>query len=183
MKCLLCDLKNNDGVELKKHYIHFYLIDKNNYYFKEYFSIDTANRHSNRCEECRMLFDTCTKNKSHSFLKHFAQSGGSNNFSLNILKRSIITHYSIKFSLHKNYYDFYNAEKTVNDFIFSVEKKFAVSGKVTLQGSMELINYQPAETDRIVQLEAKRTWLTDVSACVFFNGYMQRELKKKHVKR
>ena len=125
-----------------------------------------------------MLFDTCRK----IFLKHYAHSGGSNNFPLNILKRSIITYYSINFSLHKNYYHFHNAEKTVNHFIFSVEKKFVVSGKVTLQGSMELISYQPAETDRTVELETKRTWLTDVYTCIFFNGYVQQELKKNYEK-
>ena len=180
MKCLLCDLKNNDDVELKNHYLHFHLIDKNNHFFKELFSTDTANKYSNRCEECRMLLDTCRKKKNHCFLKHYVQSGGSNNFPWNILKRSIITYYSINFSLHKNYYDFYNAEKTVNDFSFSVEKKFAVSGKVALQGPMELINYQPAETDTKVKLEGKRTWLTDVYTCAFFNGYVQQELKKNY---
>ena len=66
-------------------------------------------------------------------------------------------------------------KKTVNDFIFSAGKKFVVSGNVTLQGSMELINYQLAETDRIVELEAKRTWLTDVYTCVLFNGCVQQE--------
>ena len=79
----------------------------------------------------------------------------------------------INFSLHKNYYDFYNAEKTVNDFIFFVEKQLFVSGKVTLQDSMELINYQPVETDRVFELEARGTWLTVVYTCVFFNGYVQ----------
>ena len=59
--------------------------------------------------------------------------------------------------------------------IFPLKKKIVVSGKVTLQGSMELINYQPAETDRIVKLEAKRTWLTDVYTCAFINGCMQQE--------
>ena len=88
-------------------------------------------------------------------------------------------YYWINFSLHKNYYDFYNAEKTVNDFIFSIEKKVVVSGEVTLQSSMELINYQPAETDRIVELEAKRTWLTDVYTCFFFKGYVQQEFTKR----
>ena len=123
MKCLLPDLKNNDDVELKNHYIHFHLIDKNNYFFKELLSTDLANRYLNRSGECKMLFDTCRKKKSHCFLKHYAQSSGSNNFPLNNLKRSIITYYSINFSLHKNYYDFYNVEKTLHDFIFFVEKK------------------------------------------------------------
>ena len=91
----------------------------------------------------------------------------------------MITYYSINYFLHKNYYDFYDAKKTVNYFIFSVENKFASNGKVNVQGSMELINYQPAKTDQIIELESKRTWLTDVYACVFFKGYVQEEVRKK----
>lgn len=30
MKCLLCDLENNNNEELEKHLIHFPLIDKDN---------------------------------------------------------------------------------------------------------------------------------------------------------
>ena len=55
---------------------------------------------------------------------------------------------------------------------FSLKKNFAVSGKVTLQSSMELINYQPAKGVGIAELEAKRTWLTNVAD-------VQQELKKK----
>ena len=47
--------------------------------------------------------------------------------------------------MYKNYYDFYDAEKTVKDFISSVENMFASRGKVKVQESVEVINYQPAE--------------------------------------
>ena len=89
---------------------------------------------------------------------HYKQSCRSNNKPLNISKRSLITYYSIHYFLHKNHYDFYDAEKTENDFIFSVENKFISTRKVSIQGSMELINYQPAEeTDQIIELESRRT--------------------------
>ena len=48
---------------------------------------------------------------------------------------------------------------------------------------MELINYQPAETDQIIQLESRRTRLTDVYMCVLFNRYVQEKIKKKIMKR
>ena len=117
-------------------------------------------------------------------MSHYRQSGGSNNKPLNISKRSLITYYSTNYFLHKNHCDFYNAEKTVNDFIFSVEHKFVSREKVSVQGSMELINYQPAEeTDQIIELESRRSWLTDVYTCVFFNGYVQEEMRKNVMKR
>ena len=99
---------------------------------------------------------------------------------MNISKRSLITYYLINYSLHKNYYDFYNANETVNDFIFSVENKFVSNGKVNVQGSMGVINYQSAETDQIIELESRRTWLTDAYTRVFFNGYVLEEMKKKN---
>ena len=118
------------------------------------------------------------------FLSRYSQSGGSIIRSLNISKRSSITYYSINHFLHKNYYDFYDSRKTVDNFIFSVDNKFVSRGKVSVQGSMELINYQPEEeTDQIIELESRRSWLTDVYTCVFFNGYIQEEIRKNFKKR
>ena len=49
---------------------------------------------------------------------------------------------------------------------------------------MELINYQSAEeTDQIIELESRRSWLTDVYIYVFFNGYIQEEIRKNFMKR
>ena len=41
-------------------------------------------------------------------------------------------------------------KKAINDF-FSVENKFISSAMVNVQGSMELINYEPAETNKVVE--------------------------------
>lgn len=48
----------------------------------------------------------------------------------------------------------------MNSF-FSVENKFVSSGKVNVQGSIELINFQAAEINEIIKLESMRTWLND----------------------
>lgn len=47
---------------------------------------------------------------------------------------------------------------------------------------MELKNYQPPEADRLVELEVKTTWLTDVYTCSFFDEYCIRNLKNNHEK-
>ena len=50
--------------------------------------------------------------KINSFLVHRAQCGEANtSLPLNVLKRRIITYYSINFSLHKNSYDLYDTKK------------------------------------------------------------------------
>ena len=62
--------------------------------------------------------------KSPCFLAHHKQVRGANNhLSINVSRRSIITYYWINFSLHKNFSDFYNAQKTVDDFALFYEKK------------------------------------------------------------
>ena len=73
--------------------------------------------------------------------------------------------------------------KTVDDFIFSVERKFVTNGKVKVQGSVELINYQPAESDVIIELESRRIWLTNVYTCVFFNDYVKEKIREGFMKR
>ena len=67
MKCLLCNLKNDNDEELKNHFIYFHLINKDNYYFKELFNKDFENKYSKRYEECDLTFDTCRKKKNHCF--------------------------------------------------------------------------------------------------------------------
>ena len=43
--------------------MQFHLIDKNNYFFKEFFTKDFENRYSRRYEECNIDFSTCRKKK------------------------------------------------------------------------------------------------------------------------
>ena len=90
--------------------------------------------------------------KNHYFLAHHKQVGGANNhLPINVSKRSIITYYSINFSLYKNFYDFCDAQKAMNDFALAFEKDFSPKNKVKNQASMELINYQPTD---IIELES-----------------------------
>lgn len=84
----------------------------------------------------------------------------------------------------QNHYDFYNAEKTIKDFIASVETKFVSKEKFKVQGSMELMNYQPAEEiDQLVVLESRRTWLADVYVCFYFKTYVQTQISSSFMKR
>ena len=75
-----------------------------------------------------------------------------------------MTYYSINFSPHKNLYDFYNAKKTVDDFVVALERVFNPRKKVRLQGLMELINYMPTE---IIEPVSRRIWMTDVMSVNF----------------
>ena len=104
---------------------------------------------------------------------HRAQFGGENtSLPINVLRRSIITYYSINFL-------FYDAKKAVDDFAVAFEKVFNLRKKVKLQGSMELINYMPTD---IIELE-RSIWMTDVYVCKFFNSFVKGEIKNDLMKR
>ena len=101
-----------------------------------------------------MILEAADKNIC--FLLHYKQSSRSNNKPLNLSKKILIIYYSINYFLHKNHYNFYDAEKTVNDFIFSAENMFVSRGKVSVQSSIELINYESTEeTDQIIEPESR----------------------------
>ena len=100
-------------------------MEKSNYFFKELFSHDTESRYSKKCYECKIKFRSCRQKKNHSFLVHCAHFGGANtSLPINVLRRSVITYYSISFLLHKSSYDFYDAKKAVDDFSVAFERVF-----------------------------------------------------------
>ena len=63
-----------------------------------------------------------------------------------------------------------------------MDPKFVLRGKVKVQGSIGFINYQRAG-DEIIELESRRTCLTDVYNCVYFDTNVKRELSKNVMKR
>ena len=111
MECLLCHLRSSEVIEIKKHYVEFHGVNKNNPYFLKLFQPDTLNR---ICLKCSVMFPTCRMKKNHMFLYHYNQRGGArqrqNDLTLNVLKRVQITYYSVNFDQHKDYFDFYSTD-------------------------------------------------------------------------
>ena len=107
-------------------------------------------------------------------MQHHQQKGGSanaqNNLPINVLKRGPITYFSMNYSLHSNFYNFFDAGKTVDDFLETVKQKFIPTDNVEVQGSIYLVKYQPAQSNVIIELKDKRIWLTDVYRYVFFTN-------------
>ena len=46
-----------------------------------------------------------------------------------------------------------------------------------------MVNYQPAESSVIIELESRRIWLTDVYFCVVFNNYVKEKIRESFMKR
>ena len=56
---------------------------------------------------------------------------------------------------------FFDAEKAIDDFLDEVREKFVASDGVEIQGPVYLVNYQPTQSNVIIELEDKRILLTD----------------------
>ena len=99
---------------------------------------------------------------------------------LNILRRGVISYFSINYFQHKYFYNFFDGEKVVDRFLSRFERSLTPDKEVKFQGYDELINYQLSET---IELESERVWLTDLFAGKYFNEYIRGEIRKNFLKR
>ena len=130
MKCLLCSFKFKDQKDFLNHYVTYHNVDENNFFFQTSFQIKDKSvlKHCLRCDE----FLVTDKHKAvHNFLKHY-EDGKTIPFEekpLDILKLPALTIYSIEFRKHQNFYDFYNSELCVDDFLRNVRYRFKTVSK------------------------------------------------------
>ena len=92
-----------------------------------------------RCKE----FQTTEKHQSiHNFLKHY-EEGKATPFEdklIDIVKYFGLITYSIEFKKHKDFYDFFNSERWVDDFLKNVRYRFKVTGKKRIKCSFAIEN-------------------------------------------
>ena len=179
MKCLLCNLNFTTDETLRTHYIWHHSINANNEFFEDLF---LPVNNLKRCEKCMMEFKNCRSKKTHMFLFHYNQSGGSTTnqqLTINVLKRGPITYFSINFNQHRKFYNFFG-ECIVNDFIDSVYVRFVPAGEIKIQGYAEIINQQQGE---IITSKNKRVWLANGYTAKHFNPYVRGALKNEILKR
>ena len=114
------------------------------------------------------------------FLYHYGQQIGGRGprFAFNILKRGSITHFSINFDQHKNFYVFYSSD-LVDVFLDTVHQIYQPKSECKFQGYAEIVNQQRGETI----LEDRRIWLTNVYQFKYFNNFVRGEIKDEIIKR
>ena len=156
MKCLLCSLQFIREVVLKKHYLDYHSINNEDIYFQDLFTLDTFDK---TCQTCNVIFKSPRNKKKHMFLFHYGkhkQMGGNrtqrtSTLPINVLNHRPITHCSINFNQHKNYYNFFSSG-IVDVFLESVYEIYRPSKENKIQGYAEIINQQRGE----ITLEDKR---------------------------
>ena len=145
MKCLLCDFKSNEKSEVENHYLNFHNVDKNNIFFQRLFDEKNNVFHGRRCVRCEEFIPTTKFKLYHDFLKHY--SDGKNVIEEKaVLVSNIgkITKFKISYEKHSSYYDFYNSESIVNEFLFNVKNKIQRSDvDFLIRSGFYLENIQP----------------------------------------
>ena len=175
MECLLCYFRS-DVFKLKEHYQNYHFIDPKD---ENLFKPDDLE--DDKCIDCSVIFSTSRKKKNHMFLKHYKQqTGGSRNnvnAPLNILKRGIITYYSVNFDQHKSLYNFYSSDMA-EDFLNIIYRTFKPlkNIKYKFQAYFELVNQQRT-SDNQNFITDNRSWLTNVYRLKYFNEFVRGELK------
>ena len=163
----------------KKHYVDYHQIKENDTYFKDLFLPDTIER---KCNFCDIIFKTC-RQKKNTFvffsLWYKKRFGGSKSTALpiNILKLGSITYFSINFTQHKNFHDFFTSD-IVDDFLQSVYEVYLPQEK-KIQAFFEIINQQRGE----VILEDNRAWLTNSFNTKDFNIFIRGDIENEIIKR
>ena len=101
--------------------------------------------HGRRCLRCDEFIPTTKFKLYHDFLKHYGD--GKNVIEEKaVLVSNIgkITKFRISYEKHSSYYDFYNSESIVNEFLFNVKNKIQRSDvDFLIRSGFYLENIQP----------------------------------------
>ena len=125
MKCLLCSSTFQNQEDLLNHYVSYHNVDENNWFFQKLFQAKNKALLKS-CVTCNDCLTTEKHKSAHIFLKHYDE--GRNipfgNKPIDIVRFPGLTIHSIEFQKHKEFYDFFNSEKCVDDFLRNIRYKF-----------------------------------------------------------
>ena len=172
MKCLLCSSKFKNQRELLDHYLSYHNIDENNWFFQKRFQVNN-NALKRNCVRCSEFLISEKHKATHDFLKH--EDGKNIPFEekpLAILKFSGLTIYSVDLQKHSEFYDFYNSEKCVDDFLNNVKYKFKSNEKNSFKCSFYIKNKQNSVTSNLQPLIDTRYWITETYDGKYFTDFI-----------
>ena len=116
----------------------------------------------------------------HDFLKHYEQGQDTvfEDKPLDIINNHQILKYKISAKKFGKYYNFYNSEGVVDDFLNNVRNKFRPSGSVLTKCEFIIENVQPAVSDNLRPILNIRYWSTEAYRVTYFNDYVFYNLRQ-----
>ena len=187
MKCLLCKFKAENNKGLKEHYINYHNVDEKNNYFNKLFANENDVLVGERCYKCNEFIPTLKYKKTHDFLKHY-KDGKDITFEekpVTVVEiGNSIKKYEIKFSDHSDFYDFFNSEKLVDDFLTTVRRKIKRSNEYfIIRGGFSIEHFQPTLDNYNEPLKNTRYWSTEPIETKSFNDFVYFNIRESILKR
>ena len=179
MKCLLCSSKFKDQKELLDNYFSYRNIDENNCFFQNLFQSNNKTFLKN-CVRCNKFLTVQKEKAVHDFLKHY-EEGKNVPFEErppDILRYSGLTIYSIEFKKYNNFYNFYDSEKCVDEFLRNVKYKFKATSKKWFKCSFIIESTQNSIRPDLQSLLNTRYWKTEKYDSIYFNDFIFYALKQ-----
>ena len=184
MKCLLCSSKFKDQKELLDHYLSYHNIDENNWFFQKLFQSNNKTLLKN-CIRCNEFLATEKQKAVHDFFRHYDE-GKNIPFEekpLDIVRYPGLMIYYIEFKKHSSFYNFYDSEKCVDDFLRNVKYRFKSTNKKWFKCSFNIENTQNSIRPDLQPLLNTRYWTTETYDSIYFNDFIFYALRQDILKR
>ena len=104
---------------------------------------------------------------------------------IKIIKNGDITTYQIFFEEHKNEYNFYNAQKVVDELLFKVASICNPSSECQFKADFAIENIQdaPSGVTNTADIKTLRYWSTNVYRAVYFNEFVANGIRNDILKK
>ena len=179
MRYLLCSSTFENQEDLLRHYIDYHNVDDNNWFFQKLFQIKNKSV-LKRCARCDKFLTTDKHKSVHNFLKHYDE--GKNipfeDKPIDILRFTGLTIDSVEFQKHKDFYNFFNSEEVVDDFLRNVEYKFKPGRKKWNKCLFIIENIQQSPYQDLRSIINSRYWTTPPYEGTYFNDFIFFGLRK-----
>ena len=166
------------------HYLFYHNIDKNNWFFKKLFQTKNKVLLKN-CVRCSEFLTTEKHKATHDFLEHYKE-GKDIPFEekpLDLSKFPNLLIYSIEFQKHSDFYNFYNPDKCVDDFLKNVQYRFKSNHKNWFKCSFYIENKQNSVMNNWEPLVDTQYWSTETYDGKYFDDFILFGLKQDILKR
>ena len=99
---------------------------------------------------------------------------------IDILRFNGLKMYSVEFEKHKDFYNFFNSEEVVDDFLRNVKNKFKPGGKKWIKCSITIENIQQSPYQDLRPIINSRYWTTLLYEVTYFNDFILFWFETKH---
>ena len=161
------------------------MIQKNNF-FNCLFNFENAYL-CKECFRCGEFLVTKEEKASHNILNHYEEGKETptEEKPVKIINNRELIIYQISYNEHKQYYDFYDAERIVDEILFNVKNLFKPSIPCQFKANFAIENKQdaPEGIENTADIKTLRYWTTNVYRAVYFNSFVAAGIRQDILRR